>query len=94
MALPTLSIFGDSSVIINWFMGTDALSPPELSHWCRVIKLLCNSFSYLSFNHLYHEYNMIVDCQSKAILDLAPGTYIFSEYFEDHLVLHDSLMLF
>ena len=94
MGLPTLNIFGDSSVVINWVNGSNTLAPLELSHWCRAIRLLCTSFSYLSFSHLYREYNQIADCQSKVALDLAPGTCIFSEYFEDHLVLHDSLMLF
>ena len=32
MGLPTLNIFGDSSVIINWVNGCNALAPPELSH--------------------------------------------------------------
>ena len=94
MGLPTLNIFGDSSVIISWVNGFNALAPPELSHWCRAIRHLCSCFSNLSFSHFYREYNQIVDCQSKVALCLPPGTCIFSEYFEDLLVLHDTLMLF
>ena len=91
MGLPTLNIFGDSSVIINWVKGTDALSPPELSHWCRDIRKLCTSFYSLSFSHIYREHNQHADYQSKAALIFAPDTCIFSEFLDGLLV---TLMLF
>ena len=57
MGIPTLHILGDSSVIINWAKGTDALSPSDLNHWCRDIRKLNTFFIHLSFYHIYREHN-------------------------------------
>ena len=32
MGIPTLKIFGDSTVIVNWAKGIATLSPPKLHH--------------------------------------------------------------
>ena len=57
MGIPTLNVYGDSSVIINWAKGSVALTPPELSHWCRETRKLSSCFQKLSFNHIYREHN-------------------------------------
>ena len=79
MGIPTLNIFGDSLVIINWVKGTAALTPLDLSHWCKDIRKLCMCFLNLSFSHIYREHNQHADSQSKSALTLAPGTCIYSE---------------
>ena len=94
MGIPTLKIFGDSTVIINWVKGTTTLSPPELHHWCRDTRKLCSCFLELSFYHIYHEYNQLTDCLSKRALSLAPGSGSYSEFIEGLLASHDSFMLF
>ena len=38
MGIPLSHVYGDSQVIINWAMGSTALSPPELVHRCRETK--------------------------------------------------------
>ena len=94
MGIPTLNILGDSFVIINWAKGTDALSPPELNHWCRDNRKLCTFFIHLSFYHIYHEHNQLADYLSKTALSLAPGTGFYIKKFEGHLVSHDNYKLF
>ena len=94
MGSPTLKIFWDSSVIINWVKGTDALSPPKLSHWCRGIRKLCTCFLNMSFYHIYREHNQLVDSLSKSALSLAPGSGIHSEIFEGLMVSHDTFNIF
>ena len=53
MGIPLAHVYGDSQVIINWAMGSTALSPPDLFHWCRETKKLIASFKDLSFSHIY-----------------------------------------
>ena len=38
MGIPPTHVYGDSQVIINWALGSTALSPPDLFHWCRETK--------------------------------------------------------
>ena len=94
MGIPLLHVFGDSSVIINWAKVSTALSPPELSHWCRETRKLFTCFLDLSFIHIYHEHNQIADHLSKTALSLSPGFGCFSEFFDDLLVTHDTFKLF
>ena len=94
MGIPSLNILGDSSVIINWAKGTDNLSQPNLSHWCRDTKQLCTSFTHMSFSHIYREHNQLADSLSKTALSLAPGMGFYSELFEGLEVSHDNVKLF
>ena len=94
MGLPTLTVFGDSSVIINWEKGTAGLSPPDLSHWCRETRKLCTCFLKLSFSHIYHEHNQLTDSLSKSALSLAPGVGSYTKIFEVLLASHDTFKLF
>jgi len=94
MGIPTLNVFGDSSVIINWEKGTAGLSTPNLSHWCRETRNLYTCFLKLSFSHIYHEHNQLADSLSKSALSLAPGVGSYTEIFEGLLASHDTFKLF
>ena len=93
MGIPLACIYGDSQVIINWAKGISALSPPELLHWCRESQKLLKSFKDLTINHIYREYNGIVDRLSKQALTYSPGFGCFYEFIDDHLVSSDSFQL-
>ena len=94
MGIPTLNIFGDSFVIVNWAKGTATLSPPEFHHLCRETRKLCTRFLELSFSHIYREHNQLADRLSKSALSLAPGICSYSEIFEGLLASHDTFKLF
>ena len=87
MGIPSLKVFGDSSVIINWVKGKSTLSPPELHYWCRETRKLCTHFLALSFNHIYREHNQQADRLSKVALTLAPGSSTYSEFLDGHLTI-------
>ena len=89
MGIPKLSIYGDSSVIINWEKGSASLSPPELLHQCRDTRKLCSCFLELTFCHIYREFIQHVDSLSKKALSLAPGSGNYSEYFDGLLTSFD-----
>ena len=94
MEIPTLYIFGDSTVIINWEKGIAALSPPDLSHWCRDTRKLCTCFHHLSFSHTYREHNQLADSLSKSALSLAPGIGSYSKNSEGLLASRDTFKIF
>ena len=93
MGIPLARIYGDSQVIIHWANGISALSPPELSHWCRETQNLLKSIKYLSIIHIYREHNGVADRLSKLALSYSPGSGYFFEYFDDLLVMEDSFGL-
>ena len=94
MGIPLSHVYGDSQVIINWVMGSTALSPPDLVHWCRETKKLISSFQDLSFTHIYREHNRMADRLSKSALSFPRGKGNVKEYFENHLVPQDTFQLF
>ena len=93
MGIPTLKVFGDSSVIINWAKGTATLSPPELHYWCKETRNLYSHFLELSFCHIYREHNQHADRLSKLALSLALGFGSYSEFFDGHLTSQDTFKL-
>ena len=94
MGIPLSHVYGDSQVIINWAMGSTALSPPDLVHWCRETKYLISSFQDLYFTHNYQEHNQMADRLSKSALSFPQGKGSVKEYFENHLVSQDTFHLF
>ena len=94
MGIPSLQVFGDSSVIINWEKGKSTLSPPKLHYWCRETRKLCTHFLALSFDHIYREHNQQVDRLSKVALTLALGFDTYFEFFDGLLTSHDNFKLF
>ena len=82
LGIPSLNVFGDSTVIINWAKNAAPLASPCLDHWFHDIRILMNSFSFLVIKHTYREHNQQTCCLLKEALDLAPGYGNFSEYID------------
>ena len=49
IGLPTLHVFGDSLVIINWANSVSGLSTLDMEHWCHCITEVKDSFISLNF---------------------------------------------
>ena len=94
MGIPSLQVFGDSLVVINWAKGKSSLSPPDLHYWCRETRKLCTYFLALSFDHIYCEHNQQAGRLSKAALSLAPGIGNYYEFYEGQLTSHGKFKLF
>ena len=94
MWIPTLNIFCDSVVIINWAKGNVALNPPDLSSWCMYTRCLSTCFLHLSFSHTYREHNQLADRLSKSALSLAHGCGKYSEFLDGLLASHDTFRSF
>ena len=94
MGLPSLHIFGDSLVIINWENNKASLSSLELGHWCESIRHMIDSFPLLDIRHVYREYNMRVDSLSKDVMSLAQGHFSFIETYKKIIIGGGDLQLF
>ena len=94
LGIPSLNIFGDSAVIINWEKCHASLDPPDLSHWCMDTRRLISCFLHLSFSHTYREHNQLANRLSKYGLSLAPRCGNFSEILDCHLASSDTFHLF
>ena len=56
---------GDSQVVINWVKGKTGLKTLELPHWLDSIVLQKKVFSWITFDHVYKDFNQEVDDLSK-----------------------------
>ena len=65
LGLPSLMVWGDSQVVINWENTKVGLNVLDLVHWCEHIVALKSSFLSLNFSHIYRELNLSVDALSK-----------------------------
>ena len=54
-------------MVINWVKGKASLKSLELSHWLDSI-FLKKEFSWVSFDHVYREFNQDADNLSKLVL--------------------------
>ena len=86
IGIPSLSIYGDTFVIINWENDNVTLFVLDLDGWCEKIKSLKSSFLSLEFQHVYREHNQIADFLSKEALILAIGKLSHSEFFDGYMI--------
>ena len=92
IGLPTLHVFGDSLVIINWANSMAGIW--ALDHWCDCISQVKDSFLSLNFQHVCHEHNTSVDGLLKEALSLESGLLSFSEFLEGEFIGGEYLQLF
>ena len=91
---PSLYIFGDSSVVINWANNKETMSCLDLGHWCDNIIRLKESFLSSDCQHVYKEHNMRADVLSKEALKLTTGHLSFMKFYEDGCIGGGNFQLF
>ena len=94
IGIPTLHVFGDSFVVINWENDKAALSALDLVYWCDNITVLKSSFLSLEFQYVYNEHNKRADCLSKEALSMASGLLSFIEFYEGCVIGGGGIHLF
>jgi len=76
---------GDSKVIINWFTNYNNIQVISLQPWMTRIRLLSKYFQQIKVQHIYKNYNDVVDRLSKEALLLDEGgIYISKESYGQH----------
>ena len=94
IGLPSLYIFGDSTVVINWDKKKGCFVFFRPGHWCDNIVRLKDSFLSLDVDHVYREHNMKAYVVSKETLMLTTGHLSFMEFYEDGCIGGENLQLF
>lgn len=89
-----LCVFGDSKVVIEWAAGLVTLQARHPDHWTSRTRTLIDSFSFISFGHIFREVNSIADLLSKMVVGSMDGFLHFEEFREDLMVDSGSLYLF
>ena len=78
IGIPSLHVYGESSVIINWANEKAKLTALDLDAWCLNIVELKAYFLMLDFLHVYREHNERADSLSKDVLPMAIGLLSFT----------------
>ena len=60
-----IHIYGDSKVVIDWANEKSTIRAPHLQHLLAKIQTLKLKFRWISFDHVYREFNMEADDLSK-----------------------------
>ena len=94
IGLPTLSVCGDSQVIINWENSVACLDVVDLEHWCDCITEVKASFLSINFQHIYREHNMSADVLSKEALYLEIENLSYIEMLDAETIGSDTILFF
>ena len=90
----TLHVHEDSKVIIEWVKGIYYIRFVELEHWLIRTKFLIKQFNSLSFQHIYREFNSLVDDLSKRAIVPRFKKICWWEFLDDALIESGTLSLF
>ena len=83
-----------SKVIVDWAMEVHSIQSVDLFHWLGHVKRLIDHFINLSFLHIYHDYNKLVDSLSKEDIDLRGGMISWEEHIVGCLTISGQMSLF
>ena len=81
-------------MVINWVKGKASLKTLELSHWLDSIMLKNKAFSWISFDHVYREFNQEADDLSKLDLGDMDGIIQYSYNLDGVVTEAGSLVFF
>jgi hypothetical protein len=76
LSISSIQVMGDSKVIIEWLMNKGRLKVAALEGWKIRIKELTKLFRSITYQHIYRDFNMEADKQSKLALEVSEG-YIY-----------------
>jgi ribonuclease HI len=71
--VPRLLLMGDSKVIIDWYTNDNNLQVISLQPWMIKIRALSRQFQQTKAQHIYINYNQVVDRLSKEALSCEEG---------------------
>jgi ribonuclease HI len=94
LSLHRLQILGDSKVVIDWLSNRGRLQACAIEGWKSRIKDLIKHFHFVSFEHIFRNFNMEADLLSKQALREPEGRITYypwsngTEGPRRHLSLH------
>jgi hypothetical protein len=90
-----LQVLGDSTLLMDWEIGLCQISNLNIGPIMHIVLELSNIFYFISFKHIYREFNTKVDLLSKDALSLQKGILEAQEFRgEDHFVVSSISIFF
>jgi ribonuclease HI len=80
LSIQKLQVLGDSSVIINWLNKKGNLMVSALEGWKQRIIILKGKFIETNFYHIFRNFNMEMDGQSKRALSEPKGYIVLHKW--------------
>ena len=77
---------GDSKVIVDWSFDVYSIHSVGLFHWLGRVKRLIGLFNNLSFQHIYKDFNSLVDDLSKQAIGIEEGSITWEELSDGVLI--------
>ena len=93
IGIPTLHVYGDSSIIINRDNDKATLFSLYLDGWRDNITEMKAFFHTLDFHHVFREHNKRANSLSKEVLPMAAGLLSFTESYGEIAIGEDKLQL-
>jgi hypothetical protein len=90
LSIQKLQVLGDSSVIINWLNKKGNLVVNALEGWKQRIIILKGKFVETNFYHIFCNFNMATDEQSKRALSEPEGYIVLHKWSDGMRVLETS----
>jgi ribonuclease HI len=73
LTITYIQVLGDSKVVLDWLLNTSRLKVAALEGWKIRIKELTSTFRAIKYQHIYREYNVAANNQSKLALEVSEG---------------------
>jgi hypothetical protein len=80
LALPCIHLLGDSKVVIDWLSKKGRLQVSSLEGWKARILSLSGKFQFITFQHIYRNFNTEADKLSKQAIDDTEGTLSYHRW--------------
>lgn len=75
-----LQVYGDFAIVIHQINSTNGLHNVQLWPVGDLLKLVCSSFDFIAFIHIYRELDQEADYLSKEGQQLAEGVLVLDEF--------------
>ena len=63
-------VMGDSREIVDWALDLHTIHSISLSHWPRRVRRLMDFSPFLTYSHIYREFNSLADDMSKKAIGI------------------------
>ena len=81
----SLHVVGASRVIVDWVDGKAKLQVSLLAQWKSIIDSLKGNFYFISFRHVYMQFNTTIDSLSKTSIGHEEGHIYFEVYMKQRV---------
>ena len=80
LSISCIHVLGDSKVVIDWLLNKERLQVSTMEGWKTRIKSLSKNFLYISYQHIFINFNTEADKISKMAFEDTEGTLFYHHW--------------